>query len=160
MTAYFDTSALAAVYVTEAHSAAARLALRRHGPVPFTPLHQLELRNALEMLVGRGLLSAAERDALAAHVDDDRRAGRLIETPIDWALIFERATALSIGHTRRCLARSLDLLHVAVATDLGCRRLVSGDQRQLKLARRLKLQATDISRSPGKRRGRADTAGS
>jgi predicted nucleic acid-binding protein len=144
--AYFDTSALAAVYVTEVHSPVARRALRRHGPIPFTSLHRLELRNALELLVGRRLLTGAERDALAAHIQDDRQAGRLVDVSIEWDGVFGRATEWSANHTHRYLTRSLDLLHVASAVEVGCRRFVSGDRRQLTLARRLKLRTTDITR--------------
>jgi len=146
VTAYLDTSALVAVYVTEAHSSAARRALRRQGPIPFTPLHRLELRNAFELLVGRSLLSPAERDAFVAQVLDDRQAGRLIDAPVDWEAVFARAGDLSVAHTQKHLTRSLDVLHLALAVEIGCRSFVSGDQRQLKLARRLKLRSIDITR--------------
>jgi len=146
VTAYFDTSALVSVYVTEMHSAVARRAVRRQGPIPFTPLHRLELRNAFELLVGRGLLSPSERDALVSQVQDDRQAGRLIDTAIDWEAIVTRAGDLSVAHTRKHLTRSLDLLHVAAAVEIGCRSFVSGDQRQLKVARSLKLRSIDTAR--------------
>ena len=48
-------------YVTEVRSPAARRALRQHESIAFTPLHRLELRNALDLLVGRKILSAVER---------------------------------------------------------------------------------------------------
>lgn len=151
MTAYFDTSALVAVYVTEIHSKAARRALRAQGPIPFTPLHRLELRNAFELLVGRSLLSTGERDAIAIQVQDDRQAGRLIDTAIDWDTTFARAVDLSIAHTRRHLTRSLDLLHVALAIEIGCRTIVSGDRRQLTLSRSLELRSINISRGRTRR---------
>ena len=151
MTAYFDTSALVAVYVTEAHSNAARRALRAQGPIPFTPLHHLELRNACELLVGRSLLSPLELDALTIHIQDDRQAGRLIDTAIDWEATFTRAGDLSRVYTRKHLTRSLDLLHVALAVEIGCRVFVSGDHRQLKVARNLKLRSIDIARRRPKR---------
>ena len=147
MSAYFDTSALLAAYVTEVHSPAARRALRRHGSIPFTKLHQLELRNSLELLVGRAVLSAAERDGLVTQIQDDRRAGRLIETAADWQNILTIAEDLSIVHTRNHLTRSLDLLHVATALELKCKTFVSGDRRQLKAARAAKFRPVDITRS-------------
>lgn len=146
MTAYFDTSALVAVYVTEAHSKAARRVLKARGPIPFTPLHRLELRNALELLMGRSLLSSRERDALAIQIQDDRQAGRLVDTTLDWEATFARAGDLSIAYTKRHLTRSLDLLHVASAVEIACPTFVSGDQRQLKIARKLKLRSIDIVR--------------
>lgn len=145
MSAYFDTSALVAVYVTEVHSARARQVLERHGAVPFTWVHRLELHNAFELLVGRGLLSSTERDALVAQVDVDRQAGRLAETPVEWETAFDRARGLSQAHTRKLLTRSLDVLHIALALGLGSRPFVSGDARQLALARKLRLRVIDIT---------------
>jgi predicted nucleic acid-binding protein len=146
VTAYFDTSALAAAYVTEAHSRRARQALQRQKSIPFTPLHGLELRNAFELLVGRAVLSAAERTALMAHLEEDRQEGRLVQTSVEWDAVFAKAGELSIAHTRKRLTRSLDLLHLASAVELGCRTFVSGDQRQLKVARALRLRTIDIAR--------------
>ncbi len=148
MTVYFDTSALVAVYVNEVHSAAARRALAKHSSVPFTGLHRLELRNALELLVGRSQLSGAERDALLTHVAEDVDAGRLVETAIDCDGAIGGAIDLSVAYTRRHFTRSLDLLHVAAAQALKCRDFVSGDRRQLKAARAVKLRTTDITRRP------------
>jgi len=146
MTTYFDTSALVAVYVNEPHSAAARRALAKHASVPFTQLHQLELRNALELLVGRAQLSKQERDALLAHVADDVDAGRLVETAVDLDAVVRRAIDLSAAHTQRHLARSLDLLHVAAAQELKCTSFVTGDRRQSRVAGAAKLRTTDITR--------------
>jgi predicted nucleic acid-binding protein len=147
VTVYFDTSALVAVYVTEVHSPVARRVLRRQGSIPFTALHRLELRNSLELLVGRALLSSAERDGLVTQIQEDRHAGRLIEPDVDWQVILTIAADLSIVHTKKYLTRSLDLLHVATALALTCERFVSGDRRQLKAARAAKLRPADITRS-------------
>jgi predicted nucleic acid-binding protein len=146
VSAYFDTSALVAVYVTEVHSPRARRALRRHRSIPFTALHRLELRNSLELLVGRALLSSAERDGLVTQIQEDRQAGRLMDAAVDWQVILTSAGDLSIAHTKRCLTRSLDLLHVAAAVELKCEIFVSGDRRQLKAARAVKLRPVDIAR--------------
>ena len=88
-----SASALVAVYVTEVHSPVARRVLRRQGSIPFTALHRLELRNSLELLVGRALLSSAERDGLVTQIQEDRHAGRLIEPDVDWQVI------LTIGNS-------------------------------------------------------------
>jgi predicted nucleic acid-binding protein len=153
MSAYFDTSALLAAYVTEVHSPAARRTLRRHGSIPFTGLHRLELRNSLELLVGRAVLSAVERDGLVAQIEEDLQAGRLIDTAADWQVILTIAGDLSIAYTKEYLTRSLDLLHVATALDLKCETFVSGDRRQLKAARATKLRPVDITRAGRRRSG-------
>jgi predicted nucleic acid-binding protein len=106
------------------------------------------------LLVGRRILSAAERDGLVAQIQEDRQAGRLIDAAADWEVVLTIAGDLSIAHTRKYLTRSLDLLHVAVALELKCETFVSGDRRQLKVARAAKLRPIDITRS--RRRPTAD----
>ena len=97
--------------------------------------------------MGRALLSALERDGLVTQIQEDRQAGRLIETAVDWQVILANAGDLSVTHTRKCLTRSLDLLHIATALELKCKTFVSGDRRQLKAARAAKLRPVDITRS-------------
>lgn len=88
MTVYFDSSALVAVYVTEAYSARARRELRKHGRVPWTLLHDLEVRNALRLLHGRRHIEEAELHGLLGHIDDDLQRGRLARPVIDLAAAF------------------------------------------------------------------------
>ncbi len=144
MNYYFDTSALVALYVSEAHSRLARRQAQTAGQIPFTPLHDLELGNALQLLRGRRRIDGRQLRLLASHVAEDRGAERLVDTPIDLHRIFVRARDLSEVHSARVLCRSLDVLHVASSLELGCRRFVSGDDRQLLLARALDLEVLDI----------------
>jgi predicted nucleic acid-binding protein len=144
---WFDSSALVAVYVNEQFSAASRRAVRRAGQVPLTPLHELEVRTTFELLVGRRLISKAEREAVVADFETDIRAHRLLPVKIDLDAVFVRARALSAAHAARTLSRSLDLLHVAAALEHGCRRFVSADRRQLSVARAVGLRVTDIRRA-------------
>jgi predicted nucleic acid-binding protein len=150
---YFDTSALVAVYVNEAHSSTARREVSSAGQVPWTRLHELELGNALVLLRGRRIIDDRQLALLSAHVHDDREAQLLIEVPLDLQGVFDRAIALSATHSARLLTRSLDILHVASALEIGCRRFVSADDRQLLLARKMGLETVDIKRR--RRRPRA-----
>lgn len=144
MTVYFDSSALVAVYVTEAYSARARRELRKHGRVPWTLLHDLEVRNALRLLHGRRHIEEAELHGLLGHIDDDLQRGRLARPVIDLAAAFRRAEELSRKHASKTLARTLDVLHVAALIEIGCETLVSGDERQITLAKAEGLRALDI----------------
>lgn len=141
---YFDTSALVALYVSEAHSPVARREAHAVGQIPFTPLHDLELANALQLLRGRHFIDGRQLQLLSGQVAEDRDADRLVETSIDLHRVLVRARELSVAHSTRVLCRSLDVLHVASSLELGCRRLVSGDDRQLRLARALDLETVDI----------------
>jgi predicted nucleic acid-binding protein len=146
LTVYFDSSALVAIYVTEPYSGSARREARRVPQIPFTVLHDLEVRNALRVLHGRGLLNARDVRGLAGQLDDDLKAQRLAEVRIDLFDLFRHALALSQAHASRLLCRSLDVLHVAAALDLHCTRFVSGDDRQLALARAVGLEAVDVKK--------------
>jgi predicted nucleic acid-binding protein len=144
---WFDSSALVAVYVNERFSDTARRAVVRAGQIPLTPLHELEIRTTFELLVGRRLISKAEREAVVADFETDIRSHRLLPVQIDLDAVFDRARALSAAHAARTLSRSLDLLHVAGAVQQGCRLFVSADHRQLAVARAVGLKVTDITRA-------------
>lgn len=53
---------------------------------------------------------------------------------------------------RKHLSRSLDLLHIAAAHALACTTFVSGDDRQLAVAKASGLKTIDIKRRAGRRR--------
>lgn len=146
MTGYFDSSVLVAIYVTEEFSSRVRAEARAAGQVPFTPLHDLEVRNALRVAHGRGRLEAGELAQCLEQLEDDLEGSRLARTQIDLFRVFERAQELSQIHAAKFLSRSLDLLHVAGALDLGCRRFVSGDDRQLGLAKAVGLEPVDVKK--------------
>ena len=147
MTAYFDSSALVAVYVTEAYSERARRKLRKHGSVPWTPLHDLEVRNALRLLHGRRQINEAELAGLLRHIDEDLERGRLARPGLDLGAVFRRAEELSRKHAAKTLARTLDVLHVGALIEIECGTLVSGDERQITLARAENLRTFDIRAS-------------
>jgi predicted nucleic acid-binding protein len=154
MTTYADSSALVAVYVTEQFSDAADAALKAAGQIPFNLIHQLEVPNAFERLVGRKLLTRDECRGLYEHLQEDLDDQRLVATAVDLDAVFAQATELSTAHAARFLARSLDLLHVAAAHVSRCTRFVSADDRQLSVAKASGLAIVDIKRRmrPARRR--------
>jgi len=134
VTTYVDSSALVAVYVTERFSKPARRALRAVPQVPFTHLHELEVPNAFELLVGRAVMTPEECRMIRLQLHDD----------ID--RVFADASELSRLYTSKFLARSLDLLHVAAARVATCTTFVSADDRQLAVAKATGLAVIDIKR--------------
>jgi len=82
---------LAAVYLAEVYSEAARRALSAEPQAPFTPLHELEVRHAFLLEVGRKRITSREAVAVASHLDDDIAARRLVKVPIDLYEVFTRA---------------------------------------------------------------------
>lgn len=146
MKTYVDSSALVPIYVPEEFSLRARREVRTAGQVPFTPLHAIEVRNAVHLLCGRRLISASELRAVLGLLEEDLAAHRLAHVPVDLPRVFTRAEELIQTYSAQLLCRSLDVLHVACALQLACGRFVTADDRQLALAQAAGLVATDIKR--------------
>ena len=154
MTTYFDSSVIVASYVPEPGSRKARKALLAVVSAPFTPLLDLEVRTALRRMAGSGRLTSSESASVLSLVDDDVAAGRLWKAPLDLHATVARAESLSARHAQRFLSRSLDMLHVAAALELGCTRFVTLDSRQARLAEAAGLKADDLAqRKTPPRRG-------
>jgi predicted nucleic acid-binding protein len=151
---YFDSSALLPLYVPEPFSAAARQAVRDAKQVPYTALHRLEVTNALELLVGRRTISAAEHRAVLEQLRDDLQSDRLLPLALDLERVLADAADLSRRHSARYLSRSLDLLHVASAHLALCSAFVSADDRQLRVAKATGLTVIDIRRPVRRRRSK------
>jgi predicted nucleic acid-binding protein len=143
---YVDSSALVPVYVPESFSAAARDAVQDARQVPYTALHRLEVPNAFELMVARKLITADERRSVLRQLQDDIDAQRLMPLALDLERLFADAGELSRKYSARFFARSLDLLHVASAHLADCRKFVSADDRQLRVAKAIGLTVIDIRR--------------
>lgn len=150
---YADSSALLPLYVSEQFSEAADSELRSAGQIPFTAIHQLEVPNALEPLVGRKLMTREECRSVQRQLRDDLDSQRLLLVSLDLAQVFTEAGELSTRHAAKHFARSLHLLHVAAAHAARCTRFVSADDRQLAVAKATGLRTVDIKRG-GRRQKR------
>jgi predicted nucleic acid-binding protein len=128
-----DSSALVALYFPEAASRAVARAIER-APIPFTFLHELELKNGLALKKFRDEATDAEIHGTLRLIEEDLAAGRLFAPALDWTKCWRRACEWSLQHSGTIGTRSLDVLHVAAATELGATRFVSLDERQRKMA--------------------------
>ena len=133
-------------YVVEPRTAEAlTLILQVKPPIPFIDLHGIEIRNALRLKCGRGEITETEMRASLRLLQDDIDAGRLERSPYELAEMFQRAESLSGKHAASTLARTLDILHVAAALEIGCKQFVSFDKRQRNLASRERLKIAPSS---------------
>ena len=133
---YVDPSALLKLYVHEPESAAMNAwRARTSGTLPVTLHGWLEVSNGISLAAFRGFIDDdAASDALASF-DEDLREERCAIADVPWRRALRTAGALARTHTRRLGCRSLDVLHVAVAAELGMRQFVTFDRRQASLAR-------------------------
>ena len=133
---YVDPSALRRQYVHDQHSRAfCSWRARKRGALLLTLHGRSELVNSICLGIFREDIDRSAGEAALADLDEDLAAGRLILADVPWRRVFERAEALSRAHTPKLGTRTLDVLHVASALVLGCRQLVTYDERQALLAR-------------------------
>lgn len=133
---YVDPSALLKLYVHESESRAMigwRAGTR--GALPITHHSRAEVVNGicLAKFGRRDMSPAALRDALASF-EEDFAAGRYVQADILWRSALRRAMDLSRDHTPELGCRTLDVLHVACALELGLPSFLTFDARQRKLA--------------------------
>ena len=135
---YLDTGCLVKLYYPEPESG--RIIARVQGKVIcYTPLHELEFLNALQLKVFSGGATAAQVKAARESVAADLAAGVLRSTGWEWPQIFQEAVRLAERHTDTLGCRSLDILHCATARIVGAAEFITTDTRQIKLAGRVAL---------------------
>lgn len=144
---YPDTSFLCAAYRTQRYSAEADAFRERMSePLHFTGLLEFEFLQAVELQVwlhgqdrGKGY-ARREADGMIADWRSDVATGvnRLVSCEMD--AVLRVAADLSTRLTAKGGHRTLDILHVATAVQLGARDFLSFDARQRTLARAAGLQ--------------------
>jgi hypothetical protein len=136
MPAYADTSFLARVYAPHADSQKALTWLQHaREPLPFTPLHRHELRNAIRLRVFRGEITAEQRKLAFQEIESDLANNILAHAPIPWTDTFRESEVLAAIHAEKLGVRSFALLHVGLALVLRATRFLTYDTRQAALAK-------------------------
>jgi predicted nucleic acid-binding protein len=140
-TIYADPSALLKLYLKEPESRAVAAWRGNFAtPLPITRHCKLELMNGIGLAAYRGVISEAAYDGAMAALDDDFASGRFTPTDLLWRAALQRAGEISRKYTRLLGVRSLDVIHVASAVELGMQTFVTFDPRQQQLASALKLK--------------------
>jgi predicted nucleic acid-binding protein len=138
---YLDSSAIVKLYAPEPDTPAVAEYVRGlKDPLPFSHLHEIEVKNALRLKAFRG--EADSRKVLRAirTIEKDVASQVLKRPELNWPDVFRRADDLSRTFSARWGSRSLDLLHVAACCLLDCRNFLTFDDRQMVLARKAKLR--------------------
>ena len=140
-TIYADPSALLKLYVHEPESAAmSRWRARTTGALSVTHHGRVEIVNGICLAAFRGALGAdAVRDALAS-LEEDFAEQRYVQADLLWRATLKQAGEISREHTSRLGCRTLDVIHVATAIQLGLRDFVTFDRRQQQLVQAVGLK--------------------
>ena len=137
MDSYADTGFLISLYINEATTATASLAVQNvTESLPLISLGFLELRNALHLAVFRNQIRESVRRAAWQAIERDIRNGIFTSARVEPETLHEKAAELADKHGAITGTRTLDLIHVAAAILLGANQLLSFDHRQRNLAMR------------------------
>jgi predicted nucleic acid-binding protein len=132
---YFDSGVLLKLYCPETRTPEALILFEQTvQKLPFTELHQLEMRSAVRQKLGRGEIDLAESERILKTLDTDLAAGMFSQSSPSWHDVFLQAERFSAAHGASTLCRSLDTLHVALASVLGATEFCTFDARQAKMA--------------------------
>ena len=145
MTAYFDSGVLIKLYVREANSATAVRSVSRYASVDINSFVELEIRNTFLALEGRRIISRGQRAASEHMLERDIIAGRLRREAPNWQKVFSCALSLSRDFTVETLARSMNIIHVAIAVVGSADLFVTADRRQESVAKRAGLQTEFVA---------------
>jgi predicted nucleic acid-binding protein len=137
---YADAGFLISLYSPDSNSAAAAATMvSSQGEHYISVFGELEIINALELRVFRRQLTPLQAQSSLKDFEQDLHHGVLLLRPLS-EQVFERARQLSRQTTAKLGTRTADLLHVAVALELGADYLYSFDQQQRKLAQVVRLK--------------------
>lgn len=137
---YAESSFLISLYSPDANSTAAIAAMQTStGRILITNLVKLEVINALQQRVFWKQIEDREARQSLAKFEENLSDGAFgfVHVPGD---AFDRAEAIAERTTARLGTRTIDLLHVACALELGATHLYSFDERQRKLAQTMRLK--------------------
>ena len=141
MRAYPDTSFLCALYRMQVNSPeAAAFFAAMPGPLEVTTLLLYEFRQAVRFQLrlhrndpAKGY-AKGEGVKMLMDLKSDIVSGAVVVIPAPWPQVHSAAERLSELHTDDGGHRSMDILHVATALEIGAREFLTFDVNQKKLA--------------------------
>ena len=135
MIVWFDTSVISKLFVAEADSHRVVAARARFRPrLVLAPIQRFELKNAWQLKVFRGEMPPSKAAEAVCDLTDEIRSGLWFTPEIDTDAVHRRAEDLSSRFSARFGTRSLDVLHVAHAIEVGAAEFLTADTRQARLA--------------------------
>lgn len=144
---YVDTSAIVKLYIKEDLSFEVSNWIRtQNEAIPLTAFHELEFRNALYLKQFRSEITDDQVRRVLLKFEDHKKKGVYCFPPLNWADAMTQAIDLARAHTRKTGARSLDILHVALALSIKADGFLTLDERQATLAASAGLKLEDCTK--------------
>lgn len=132
---YLDTSALLKLYIREDGSELVQtLISSQPHPLPIWEIQEAELINAMRLKVFWKDITLDQADTQIALFQNRRKRGLYFFPDIDRISLMQRFHQLSI-QTPNLGSRTMDILHVACALEIGATQFITFDQRQSTLAK-------------------------
>ncbi|MDP3851645.1 MAG: type II toxin-antitoxin system VapC family toxin [Luteolibacter sp.] len=141
---YLDTSALLKLYIREQGSEAvqSRVVSQDH-PLPIWEIQKAELINALRLKVFWKEITLEQAETQVALFENRLKRGLYAFPEIDRNSLMKCVLRLG-AETPRLGCRTMDILHVAFALEIGASEFLSFDQRQNALAAHTGLKLTPL----------------
>lgn len=142
---YAEPSALARVYLHQYGSLEiSAWCARASDPIEVTHHGKIEIINAICRAAFRKHIDETKMKRTLADFDTDLANGRFKVADILWRSALNRAAELSRTFTPSLGVRSLDVIHVACALELGRRSFLTFDIQQLELAKAAGLKPVHL----------------
>ena len=147
MRVYLDSSAIVKLYVPEVESPSVAAYVRGlKEPLPFSHLHEIEVKNALRLKVFRKEALSSPVSKSIRTIDKDVGLQILKRPELNWVDVFRKAEELSKRFSSRSGSRPLDLLHVASCLLIPSRDLLTFDDRQAEVAGKAGLHIVRVGK--------------
>lgn len=141
---YVDPSVLVGSLIQDANTERGmKLLGSAKRPFVLTELANLEILNALELAEFRQPAQSVTVVRARTRFKDLLGNGSWVSIETDLISTFQRAQGLSRVHSRAIGCRSLDILHVASAMEIGAKTFWTFDDRQRKLAEAVGLRINE-----------------
>ncbi len=136
---YLDTSALLKLYVLEEGSESVHAVVRgQANPLPVWEIQEMEFTNGLWLKVFRREISKSQAETQLKLFQRRKKSGIYFYPEIHRSSLMATFERLS-RRTPETGCRTMDILHVACALEVGATTFVSFDDRQRRLAARERL---------------------
>ena len=132
---YFDTSLLVKIYIPEEGSEKIIGFIEKNNSALYlNQIQEFELTNALSLKLFRKEISKTQHEHIKSKLAKDFSLNRIQRVILNWIEVMNSAVLLSQKHTPAVGCRTLDILHVAAATQNNFKHFLTNDPRQMALA--------------------------